>query len=124
MRNRAFLPLIEQILMIVVFAIVSAVCIGCFVKSREISIETELKDRAVVLAQNAAEEFKAVGLEKAITRYYDFDMSQTENGGVFTVVCDPIDDKDPFLETAVILVLSDEKPLFELKVCRQEGQDG
>ena len=64
MRNRAFLPLIEQILMIAVFAIVSAVCIGCFASARSISLGTEKKDTAVILAQNTAESIKANGLSE------------------------------------------------------------
>lgn len=59
MKNKASLVLMELLVMILVFALAAAVCLGIFVKSDEISRSTHLRDRAVVLAQNGAEVMKA-----------------------------------------------------------------
>ena len=120
MRNRAFLPLIEQILMIAVFAIAAAICIGCFASARKISLETEMTDRAVILAQNTAENIKLEGLYEAKSTTYDDELRPSEDNIKYTVICEPIEDEDEFLGSARIYVVSDEKTLFELTVCWQE----
>ena len=55
MENRSFLTLIEQQIMILVFAVASAICIKTFAHSDLISKDTEIRDGAVIAAQNAAE---------------------------------------------------------------------
>lgn len=59
MKNKASLLLMEQLVMILVFALCAALCLQCFVAADEISRETALRDRAVLLAQNTAECMKA-----------------------------------------------------------------
>lgn len=121
MRNRAFLPLIEQILMIAVFAIVSAVCIGCFASARAISLGTEKKDTAVILAQNTAESIKANGLSEKTVVFYNEDMTVRDSQDEFMVVCEPLDDSNTLLGSASVSVFYDEKLLFEITVRWQEG---
>lgn len=58
MRNKASLILMEQLVMVLVFALAAAVCLGVFVKADGISRETALRDRAVMMAQNGAEVMK------------------------------------------------------------------
>lgn len=59
MKNKASLVLLEQLIMILVFSLASALCLRIFVWSDRTSREMELRDRAVVLCQNAAETIKA-----------------------------------------------------------------
>lgn len=61
MRSKAPLALMEQIVMVVVFALAAALCLRAFALSDRISRESEARDRAVLLAQNAAEVCKAGG---------------------------------------------------------------
>lgn len=55
MKSKAPLMLIEQMVLLLVFAFVAALCMQAFVKSDQISVQSEARDRAVVLAQSAAE---------------------------------------------------------------------
>ena len=61
MKNKASLQLMEQLIMILVFALAAALCLQVFAKAGEISEETDHYDRAVTLAANAAEVLKATG---------------------------------------------------------------
>ena len=122
MSNRTFLPLIEQIIMILVFAIISSVCVGCFTIARSISIETEMKDDAVFLAQNIAEELKQKkSLSQKAVMQYDENLNLTDTDAEYTVIILPEEDNDSFLENAKIQVLHGNNVLFELPVSWQEG---
>lgn len=59
MKNRTSLLLMEQLVMVLVFALAAAMCLQTFAKANAISRETALRDGAVILAQNAAEFLKA-----------------------------------------------------------------
>ena len=61
MRSKAPLTLMEQVLMILVFALAAALCVQVFVFSGQSSRRNEARDRAVLEAQNAAETLKSVG---------------------------------------------------------------
>ena len=58
MRNKAPLALMEQVVMVLVFALAAVLCIQVFVFSGQTSRRNEAQDRAVQLAQNAAEILK------------------------------------------------------------------
>lgn len=59
MKHKASLLLMEQLVMILVFAAAAGVCLQLFAAADRISVETARRDRAVVLARNAAELLKA-----------------------------------------------------------------
>lgn len=59
MRSKASLFLMEQLVMVLVFALAAALCIQVFVRAEEISLETARRDEAVAVARNAAELLKA-----------------------------------------------------------------
>ena len=61
MRSRAPLALMEQLVMILVFALAAALCLQVFVFADRISARNEETDRAVLVCQNAAETLKAGG---------------------------------------------------------------
>jgi len=61
MKSKAPLALVEQMIMVLVFALAAALCLRAFALSDRISKEGEAQDGAVLLAQNAAEVCKAGG---------------------------------------------------------------
>lgn len=123
MRSRAFLPLIEQMVMIAVFAIVSAVCIGCFSLASSISTESEYKDDAVILAQNTAESIKQEGgITKKTVHGYTDALTATDIGNAeYLVTVQPVEDNDPLLGSATVCVSRRDRTLYTIKVCWQEG---
>ena len=58
MKSRAPLVLMELVVMVLVFALASAVCLHAFVLSRQLSDRSLRQDEALLLAQNAAETLK------------------------------------------------------------------
>lgn len=61
MRSKAPLLLMEQMVMLAVFALAAALCLQAFVKSDSLSSRSEARDRAAVEAQNAAETVRHYG---------------------------------------------------------------
>ena len=59
MKHRSSLVLMEQLVMILVFALCAAFCLQAFVAADRISRDTGFQDDAVLLAQNTAESLKA-----------------------------------------------------------------
>ena len=59
MKNRAFLSILEQLCMILIFAVVAAVCLRVFSLANEISKDRDRLDRAVITAQYTAELLKS-----------------------------------------------------------------
>lgn len=59
MKNKTSLVLMEQLIMVLVFALAAALCLQVFVEADRISQETACRDEAVLMAQNAAEILKA-----------------------------------------------------------------
>ncbi len=69
MKSKAPLVMMEQIVMVLVFALAAALCLQTFVLSGRISKKTEMKNRAVVEVQNAAETMKKGGISKYLEEY-------------------------------------------------------
>ena len=61
MRSKSPLALMEQVVMVLVFALAAALCLQVFVLSDQMSEKNRDTDRAVLLAQNTAEMIKACG---------------------------------------------------------------
>lgn len=61
MKHKAPLVLMEQVIMILVFALAAALCLQVFALSDRLSRRNEVIDRAVLLCQNTAEALKASG---------------------------------------------------------------
>ena len=55
MKSKAPLTMMEQMVMLLVFALASALCLQAFVRSDAISKQSEIRDRAYVAAQSALE---------------------------------------------------------------------
>lgn len=67
MRSRSSLAMMEQIIMLLVFALAAALCLQAFVKSDQMSRNSEARDRAMTVCQSAAEAIRHTGgdLERA-----------------------------------------------------------
>ena len=63
MKSKAPLALMEQLVMVLVFALAAALCVQAFFASDRMSRQGEARDRAVLLAQNTAEYLKEYGKE-------------------------------------------------------------
>ena len=61
MKNKAPLALMEQLIMLTVFALAAALCLQIFAFSGQISRSLETRDRAVTAVQNTAESIKIAG---------------------------------------------------------------
>ena len=109
MRNRASLLLMELLVMVLVFALAAALCLGVFAKAGVLSKAVSRQDRAVVLAQNVAEAWKAGKIPVA---------TLPEEGLTFAIR--PLEPAAPGLEEAEITVYHEENLLFSLHVGRQE----
>ena len=59
MKSKATLVLMEQLVMLLVFALAAALCLNVFARADEISKQTARRDEAVLIAQNAAEILKS-----------------------------------------------------------------
>ncbi len=93
MRSKAPLALMEQIIMVLVFALSAALCLQVFVSADSSSRQRELRDRALTEGQSMAELTKASSgnLAQASSMYggsledgvwqclFDQDWQQTEN---------------------------------------------
>ncbi|MDO5445754.1 MAG: hypothetical protein Q4F31_09075 [Eubacteriales bacterium] len=58
MKNKAVLSLIEQVIMVLVFAVAAAICLRVFMHADSISQDSSYTDSAFVMAQNTAEMIK------------------------------------------------------------------
>lgn len=108
MKSRASLVLLEQLVMVLVFALAAALCLRCFAKAEALSAQTARRDEAVRMAQNAAELLKA-GREPQVP---------SEQG--FTLAIQEADTDIPGLQQAEIRVFYEEEVLFTLTTGWQE----
>ena len=111
MKNKAPLPLMEQLIMILVFAITAALCLQGFAAANKMSLRQERTSQAVILAQNAAEILKATcGDYEALSEMPDS----------YHLTVNPIETADPFLSSANIQIFFEDEMLFEITVAWQE----
>lgn len=73
MKNRATLVLMEQLIMILVFALAGVLCLRAFLWGRTVSQDTAQRDMALLRAQNAAQIVKA--------GQGDFEQAVRQHGG-------------------------------------------
>ena len=137
MRSKAPLALMEQTIMVLVFALAAALCLRVFVWSNAQSLQARNRDQAALLCQSAAEAVRHAGsLEAAKDRfgmewgqdstlllYYDKDwnpVSGLDGAYCMTVQREP-DLEEPGLGRASVRVSEAEgETLFELPIAWQE----
>lgn len=112
MKSKASLFLMEQLVMVLVFALAAALCLGVFVRANEISSETARRDEAVIIAQNAAQMLKVTG-DPELTR-------QRVDSGEFMLEIQKENYEVPGLCQAKIVVLYENREVFSLRTGWQE----
>ena len=134
MRNKAFLPLMEQLLMIAVFAIAAAVCLSAFAAGNRISKERSALDEAVLLAQNTCEILKhaegdmekAAGLtggdwkENELLIYFDENGDKTDAESAVYLVRACRSKSEAGVGQAEVTVTAGETELYSVSVAWQE----
>lgn len=126
MKGKAPLVLMEQMVMVLVFAMAAALCLQSFALAHRISGETDARDRAVVVAQNAAETLKSTeaDMADALDRAarimggqteqglwyinYDENWNETRGTPVYSLEVQGIPAQSSGLQTARIRVISEE----------------
>ncbi len=136
MKSKAPLALMEQILMVLVFALAAALCLQMFVFASQVADRCEAKDRAVLVVQNAAEVWKMncgdpqkcvqqLGGESSADGWYieyNADWEETSNGDAeYLVRAVPVASNDPLLGCADISAQTvDGDCLFQVSIAWQE----
>ena len=119
MRSKTPLVLMEQLVMVLVFAMAAAICLQVFSLSDRLSKENEARAEAALLAQNTAEELKSsygealLDWEEADGIYY-----MEEDG--YRVQVQTAEAEISGLRKVELQVLQEEEVLFEIPVAWQE----
>ncbi len=131
MRSKAPLVLMEQIVMLLVFALAAAICLQSFVKSDQLSEASAARDQAVIVAQNTAEMLKSMGSDghtvAGVYIHYDANWQTTDSAlARYTLTASRTDTGVPGMAAANIVVqdTSNGKLLFELEIAWQESLGG
>lgn len=111
MKHKASLLLMEQLVMILVFAVAAALCLQVFAKAEEISLETARRDQAVILARNAAELLKATG---------NYEAAEALGKEEYRVTVLPEETAVTGMARVEIQIFFEEELLFSLKTGWQE----
>lgn len=136
MRSKAPLAMIEQTVMVLVFALAAALCLQVFVWCDRQSRDSAARDQAVLCAQSAAEVLKhcrgdltqaraALGGsldEDSWSIGYDSLWSPVQEGASYLLTASPGDSGYPLLGQALVSVsrADDGTQLFQLTVNWQE----
>ena len=128
MRSKVPLAMMEQLVMVLVFALAAALCLQVFVLSDKTSRRNEARDRAVLEAQNTAEELKSLRGDFARAagqtwgRSYDADWEREDGSEAADhILAIRTNSGDPLLGCAEVTVFTAEGDLlFSLPVAWQE----
>lgn len=121
MKSKAPLVMMEQMVMILVFALAAALCLQAFVLSDSLSEKDEARDVAVVLCENAAESLRVSAREEAVL-YYGLDGSESQEPAGLRLEISGLPEDQPYLCRArVRAVLEDSgEELYSLEYAWQE----
>ena len=133
MRSKTPLALMEQVIMVLVFALAAALCLRAFVLSDSISRTCEERDRAVMAAQTVAETLKLTRgdyaetertaerlLENVDVVFCHSDYAETIPG-TLRIIMTPAVSETELLETAEITAENEEGDIIvSLTVAWQE----
>ena len=138
MKNKGVLVLIEQAVMLLVFALAAVLCLRAFVWSDMTSKEISARDGALIQAQNAAEVLKHSAGDFCVAAgqmggswdgetwvvLYDEHWNVTDDMHTYTLRAASAPGGTEYLGRAVLAVYQDETELTVLEVCWQEVTDG
>lgn len=111
MKSKASLFLMEQLVMLLVFALAAALCLNVFARAEEMSLQTARRDEAVLLAQNAAQMLQTTG---------DPELAQQTPSGEFTLEIQEETSEVKGLCQARIVVFYENSEVFSLRTGWQE----
>ena len=124
MKNKTFLPLIEQMIMILIFALAAAFCLQGFASADRLSKRQAVLTEAVVTVQNTAEILKSshgdydLAAELLTGTVTDTGLQiQTED---YTLTATAAEEQLDSLASAKIKVLYKTETIYELTVSWQE----
>jgi hypothetical protein len=135
MKSKAPLALIEQAIMLVVFALAAALCLQAFVWADTQSRQTTLRDQALVQVQSAAEVLKHCGGDFSAAAaiqggtwdgaswilWYDEDWNSSDGTGTYRLCVTPETSGTAGLGAAQVeAAQADGLSLASLRVCWQE----
>lgn len=137
MKNKAFLPILEQLCMIFIFAVACAVCLSVFSFANKISRDRDSLDKSVIIAQNAAELLKSNkgdlqacaqilsgnADEDSLVVFYDKDgLPVDNNDAAYLMLSATIKDApNELTRSAEIEVTRNGETVFELEILWQAG---
>lgn len=135
MNRNILLPLIEQLIMLLVFAMAAALCVRSFFWSGSHSRQSQARDQAVIAAQSAAERLKAArgDLCSALAPlgghqeedewaiYYNSDWQPMSRPASYYLIVSPQNANQPGLGSALVQVWDGSpEPLVSLPISWQE----
>lgn len=128
MKSKAPLALMEQVVMILVFALAATLCVQVFVLSDRMSRRGEIRDRALLEAQNAVETLKHNGGMDDPAGYaiqYDKNWEVVPNGdanAAYHLLILDAGSTDDYLWTADVVVYTEDGDLLAgLPAAGQKG---
>lgn len=119
MRSKTPLVLMEQLVMVLVFAAAAAICIQVFVCSERLSEQNEAVAEAALLAQNHAERLKASYGEE-LRFWEEADGVYIMEEGTYRIEAKEAETDVSALRQMQLQVLEGEELLFEIPVAWQE----
>ena len=132
MKSKAPLAMMEQMVMLLVFALAAALCMQAFVKSDQLSQQIVDRDQAVSLCQNAAEAIQAsrgdfaqaaklLGADSLMVDYAK-DWTPAEDTMRYTLGVTRLEEDQPGLGRAAVWLRDEqeETELFRLEAAWQE----
>lgn len=122
MKSKAPLALMEQLVMILVFALAAALCLRAFAYSYNISSQDRIRDAAMLQVQNIAEEVKACGgLEEWIGKNPEYEIEKEIRETDYYIKIKEIVNRNELLGTAEITAFAnDGAELFGITAAWQE----
>ena len=122
MRSKAPLVLMEQLIMVLVFAIAAALCLRVFAGSGNLSKQYEMTDRAVLEAQAVAESLKHSKTEPfdgQLTVSYDENWLPTSDAAAYYLHITCSRPNSYLVQANISVCTADGKELFALPVAWQ-----
>ena len=122
MRSKAPLVLMEQLIMVLVFAIAAALCLRVFAGSGNLSKQYEMTDRAVLEAQAVAESLKHSKTEPfdgQLTVSYDENWLPTSDAAAYYLHITCSRPTSYLVQANISVCTADGKELFALPVAWQ-----
>ena len=134
MKSKAPLSLMEQVIMILVFSLASAICLQGFSVANRISHSQENRNQAALVAQNYAEllkyhsgDYETADLSSSgywdnfsYHISYDDTWTATTKKATYSLVATPLESDNNLLGNAKIQVCSGRHILFEIDIAWQE----